>query len=66
MMMIKRTKKKEAAPAPEPTPEFDPPFAVKRRVIELLEEWLPRHITSADAPEVQAYLNYLKDKINAL
>jgi len=32
----------------------------------LLEEWMPRHITSADAPEVQLYLNYLKGKINAL
>jgi hypothetical protein len=65
-MTTKSRAKKEGTPAPQPSVEFDPPFAVKRRVIELLEEWLPRHITSADAPEVQAYLNYLKGKINAL
>lgn len=65
-MTTKPRAKKEGTPAPETSVEFDPPFAVKRRVIELLEEWMPRHITSADAPEVQAYLNYLKDKINAL
>jgi hypothetical protein len=65
-MTAKPRAKKEGTPAPETSVEFDPPFAVKRRVIELLEEWMPRHITSADAPEVQLYLNYLKDKINAL
>jgi hypothetical protein len=65
-MTTKPRAKKEGTPTPQPSVEFDPPFAVKRKVIELLEEWLPRHTVSADAPEVQAYLNYLKDKINAL
>jgi len=65
-MTAKPRAKKEGTPAPETSVEFDPPFAVKRRVIELLEEWMPRHTTSADAPEVQLYLNYLKGKINAL
>ena len=65
-MTTKPRAKKEGTPTPQPSVEFDPPFAVKRKVIELLEEWLPRHTTSADATEVQAYLNYLKDKINAL
>jgi hypothetical protein len=65
-MTTKPRAKKEGTPAPQPSVEFDPPFAVKRKVIELLEEWLPRHTVSADAPEVQLYLNYLKDKINAL
>lgn len=50
------------ASAPDP---FDPPFAVKRVVIELLEEWLPRHTVHAHAQEVEAYLNNLKGTIHA-
>jgi hypothetical protein len=65
-MTAKPRAKKEGTPAPQPSSEFDPSFAVRRKIIELLEEWLPRHFVSADAPEVQAYLNYLKDKINVL
>lgn len=39
---------------------FDPPFAVKRIVIELLEEWLPKHLPHQAHPEVSAYLAALK------
>lgn len=52
--------KREGASSP-----FNPPFAVKRVVIELLEEWLPRHTVHANASEVEAYLNSLKGTINA-
>lgn len=52
----------ERGGAPSP---FDPPFTVKRVVIELLEEWLPRHTVHANASEVEAYLNSLKGTINA-
>jgi hypothetical protein len=47
----------ETGGAPSP---FDPPFAVKRVVIELLEEWLPRHATHPANPETTAYLVALK------
>lgn len=52
----------QEAGAPSP---FDPPFAVKRVVIELLEEWLPRHTVHANASEVEAYLQALKGTVDA-
>lgn len=44
---------------------FDPPFAVKRVVIELLETWLPRHTVHASYDDVAAYLNALKETAHA-
>lgn len=54
----------QASNVSSPNP-FDPPFAVKRVVIELLEEWLPRHTVHANAQEIEDYLNTLKGTINA-
>lgn len=59
---VEELQQEERGGAPSP---FDPPFAVKRVVIELLEEWLPRHTIHANASEVEAYLNSLKGTINA-
>ena len=67
-MTIKRKPKaekpivEETGGAPSP---FDPPFAVKRVVIELLEEWLPRHATHPAAPDTVAYLAALKGTTHA-
>jgi sugar/nucleoside kinase (ribokinase family) len=69
--MTKRKTKSAIAAAVEELQEtgapisFDPPFAVKRVVIELLEEWLPRHTVHAHASEVEAYLQALKGTAHA-
>lgn len=69
-MTIKKKAKPVSAPVVAEAVEvksnpFDPSFQVKRVVIELLEEWLPRHTTHANAAEIRDYLTTLKGTINA-